>query len=185
MVEAARLRLSALKAEEYSSDADLLAACRRGEIRAFESLYRTHASRLKSIAWHLLGNPEDAEDAVHEAFLKVYRGVKGFEGHSAIGTWMCRVLINTCYDVARKRKREPEAVQTEPAEASRAPLKAALESALGRIHPSHRMVFLLFEVEGLKHSEIASILEVPEGTSKAWLYEAKRALKGLLAETRQ
>jgi RNA polymerase sigma-70 factor (ECF subfamily) len=58
----------------------------------------------------------------------------------------------------------------------------ALDDALGRINPRQRMVFMLFEVEGLKHSEIAAILEIPEGTSKAWLFEAKKDLKRLLAE---
>ena len=62
-------------------------------------------------------------------------------------------------------------------------LKMALDDALRRIHPNYRMVFLLFEVEGLRHSEIAAILEVPEGTSKAWLFEARKELKQLLTET--
>jgi RNA polymerase sigma-70 factor, ECF subfamily len=61
----------------------------------------------------------------------------------------------------------------------------ALNTALRRIHPKHRMVFLMFEVEGLRHSEIATILEIPEGTSKAWLFEAKKELKRLLTENRQ
>ena len=61
----------------------------------------------------------------------------------------------------------------------------ALADALRRINPRHRMVFLLFEVEGLRHAEIASILEVPEGTSKAWLFEAKKELKRMLTETRR
>ena len=60
------------------------------------------------------------------------------------------------------------------------PLKVALQQALQRIHPRHRMVFLLFEVEGLKHAEIAAVMEVPEGTSKAWLFEAKKELKRML-----
>ena len=64
-------------------------------------------------------------------------------------------------------------------------LRVALDAALRRIHPRHRMVFLLFEVEGLRHAEIASILEIPEGTSKAWLFEAKKELKRMLTETRQ
>jgi RNA polymerase sigma-70 factor (ECF subfamily) len=63
-------------------------------------------------------------------------------------------------------------------------LRAALADALRRINPRHRMVFMLFEVEGLRHAEIASILEVPEGTSKAWLFEAKKELKRLLEAPR-
>jgi RNA polymerase sigma-70 factor (ECF subfamily) len=147
---------------DFASEADLLAACRRQDLRAFEQLYRTHGARLKSMAYHLVGNRQDAEDAVQEAFVKAYRGINGFQGHSGVGTWLCRILINACYDVNRRRRRE----------------------ALSRIQPKHRMVFLMFEVEGLRHSEIAAILEVPEGTSKAWLFEAKKELKRLLTEVR-
>ncbi len=100
---------------------------------------------------------------------------------------MCRILINTCHDAARKRKREadPQAEEKAPGLKNQLPLKVALDDALGRIHPRHRMVFLLFEVEGFKHGEIAAILEVPEGTSKAWLFEAKKELKRMLTETRR
>ena len=109
---------------------------------------------MKSIAWQILGNRPDAEDAVQETFLKLYRGIDAFHGQSSIGTWLCRILINACHDVARKRKREAEP-QTEEKTAgpkNQLPLKVALDDALRRIHPRHRMVFLLFEVEGLKHA---------------------------------
>jgi RNA polymerase sigma-70 factor (ECF subfamily) len=75
-------------------------------------------------------------------------------------------------------------METEPAVPNNVPLQIALRHALGRIHPQHRMVFWLFEVEGLRHSEVAAILEIPEGTSKKWLFEAKRELKQLLTEVR-
>ncbi len=173
---------------DYASEADLLAACRRGDLRAFERLYDEHGARLKSVAFHILGQRQDAEDAVQETFLKLYRAVDGFQGQSGIGTWLCRILINVCYDLARKRKREadPEehALESRAAPGRELPLKVALETALRRIHPKHRMVFLLFEVEGLRHAEIATILEVPEGTSKAWLFEAKKELKKMLSERR-
>lgn len=170
-------------ADEYA----LLAACRRHDIHAFEQLYRAHGPRLKSIAWHMLGNRQDAEDAVQEAFVKVYRGIGGFHGDSAIGTWLCRIVINVCYDLRRKRRREgvPEgAPAEEPRAGSSQVLSVLLRDALRRIHPRRRMVFLLFEVEGLRHAEIAAALDVPEGTSKAWLFEAKKELKRLLTEVR-
>jgi RNA polymerase sigma-70 factor (ECF subfamily) len=173
---------------EFVSEADLLAACRRQDLRAFEQLYRNHGARLKSMAYHLLGNRQDAEDAVQETFVKAYRAISGFQGHSGVGTWLCRILINACHDVTRRRRREadPEehALAERPAPGRHLALKVALESALRRISPKHRMVFLMFEVEGMRHSEIASILEVPEGTSKAWLFEARKELKRLLSEAR-
>jgi RNA polymerase sigma-70 factor (ECF subfamily) len=170
----------------YGTDAGLLAACRRREMGAFEQLYRIHGARLKSVAYHIAGSRQDAEDAVQETFLKAYRGIDGFAGGSSIGTWLCRICINACYDLVRKR--QLEAQRAEPAQLEAAApqfaLRAQLQQALGRIDPRRRMVFLLFAVEGMKHSEIAAILEIPEGTSKAWLFEAKRELQRLLTETR-
>lgn len=186
MVGASQLALiQAMQATDYASEADLLAACRRKEIRAFEHLYRVHGPRLKSIAYHIAGNRQDAEDAVQETFLKLYRAIHGFEGQSSLGTWLCRIVINVCYDVVRKRQREADPpAEDHPAPPAGTPLRVALDDALRRINPRHRMVFMLFEVEGLRHSEIASVLEVPEGTSKAWLFEAKKELKRLLTEAR-
>jgi RNA polymerase sigma-70 factor (ECF subfamily) len=187
MVGASQLALiNRLQPLEYQTEAELLAGCRRHDLRAFEQVYLAHGPRLKSMAHHILGSRQDAEDAVQETFLKLYRGIQGFQGQSSIGTWLCRILINTAYDVARKRQRdgEPADLTAEPAgPRNQLALKVALDDALRRIHPKHRMVFLLFEVEGLRHAEIAAILEVPEGTSKAWLFEAKKELKQLLMET--
>ena len=143
---------------------------------------------MKSIALHLLGNTSDAEDAVQEAFLKIYRGIRGFAGQASLSTWIFRILINTCRDLGRRRNRNPE--QTAGRETAfkrppNIPLRLALEKALAQIPDNHRLVFLLFEVEGLRHSEIAAILEVPEGTSRAWLFEAKKGLQRLLTEAGQ
>jgi RNA polymerase sigma-70 factor (ECF subfamily) len=179
--------VAAGRAREYSNEGELLAACRRREIPAFEQVYLTHGGRLKSLAWQILGNRADAEDAVQETFLKLYRGIDAFQGQSSIGTWLCRILINACHDLARKRKREgePQVEERTAGTKNQLPLKVALDDAVRRIHPRHRMVFLLFEVEGFRHAEIAAILEVPEGTSKAWLFEAKKELKRMLTETRR
>jgi RNA polymerase sigma-70 factor (ECF subfamily) len=176
-----------LPGTEYSNEGQLLAGCRRREMSAFEQVYLAHGGRLKSIAYQMLGNRSDAEDAVQDTFLKLYRGIEAFHGQSSLGTWLCRILINTCYDLARKRKREvePEAADRPSGTKNLLPLKVALDDALRRIHPRHRMVFHLFEVEGLRHAEIAAILEVPEGTSKAWLFEAKKELKRMLTEIRR
>jgi RNA polymerase sigma-70 factor (ECF subfamily) len=165
------------------TDAELAEGCKQGNLRAFERLYNVHAGRMKSLAFHMLGNRADAEDTVQEAFLKVYRAVQGFDGHSSLATWIYRILLNCCYDVIRKRQRlaENPAPAEFPAD-SKLPLKIALERALSLLSERQRIVFLMFEVEGLKHSEIAGILEVPEGTSRSWLFEAKCRLKRMLTE---
>ena len=165
------------------TDAELASACKEGNLRAFEHLYGSYAGKMKSLAFHMLGNPADAEDAVQEAFLKVHRALRNFEGNSTLSTWMYRILMNCCYDVIRKRERLAESSATAdlPSD-NKVPLRVALKRALGSLTERQRLVFVMFEVEGLKHSEIAAILEVPEGTSRSWLFEAKCKLKRLLME---
>src|SRR5271165_5263789 len=92
-----------------SGDADLIQACKRGDLSAFEGLYTLHASRMKSIALHILGNPSDAEDAVQETFLKIFRAMGRFDENAPFAPWIYRILINCCYDAGRKRKRQAEA----------------------------------------------------------------------------
>jgi RNA polymerase sigma-70 factor (ECF subfamily) len=187
IVEAGQLSLiqHARGTSDYASEAELLAACRRQEIYAFEVLYHQHGARLKSVAYHIVRNRQDAEDAVQETFLKAHRSIKGFEGRSSLATWLCRIVVNICYDIARKRRREAE-LSIEPDGRQSSPsLRMALDDAIRRINPKMRMVFLLFEVEGFQHSEISSILDIAEGTSKAWLFEARKELRRLLTEARR
>jgi RNA polymerase sigma-70 factor (ECF subfamily) len=168
---------------EHPTDSQLAEECRRGNLRAFEVLYELHAGRMKSLAFRLLGSRADAEDAVQEAFLKVHKALNGFEGNSSLTTWIYRILLNCCYDAIRKRQRLAETAAPDEFPApSKLPLKVALERALSLLNDRQRIVFLMFEVEGLKHSEIAATLEVPEGTSRSWLFEAKCQLKRLLTE---
>jgi RNA polymerase sigma-70 factor (ECF subfamily) len=112
-----------------------------------------------------------------------------FQGQSGIGTWLCRILINLCHDLRRRRGREADPEEAglaeHPAPGREPGLKVALETALQRIPEKHRMVFLMFEAEGMRHAEIAEVLEIPEGTSKAWLFEAKKELKRMLTEARK
>lgn len=168
---------------EHPTDLELAESCKRGNLRAYELLYELHGARMKSLAFHLLRSRADAEDAVQEAFLKIYKSMKGFEGQSALSTWIYRILINCCYDAMRHKTRlaETEGKQESVAE-SKLPLKIALEKALSRLNDRQRLVFVMFEVEGLKHSEIAGILDAPEGTCRSWLFEAKRELKRMLMD---
>lgn len=156
-----------------------------GDIEAFEKLYEMHGPRMKSIAWNLLGNATDAEDAVQEAFLKIYRSAGTFRGGSSFSTWAYRVLVNACYDLMRKRRRRQEVGDVASVEHPRSPavdhpLRVALEQCLARLDPRRRAAFLLFEVEGFTHKEVGEILDVPEGTSKNLLFTAKRELQGML-----
>ena len=169
---------------QYRSEDELLAACRRQDMTAFEVLYHQHGSRLKSVAYHILRSRQDAEDAVQETFLKAYRAIAEFRGQASIVTWLCRIVVNVSYDIARKRGQQTEELPEVAAPRTHPTLRVALDDALKRINPKIRTVFVLFEVEGFKHSEIASILDIPEGTSKAWLFQAKNDLRQLLMEAK-
>jgi RNA polymerase sigma-70 factor (ECF subfamily) len=177
-------------------DVSLAEACREGSLSAFESLYLRHGAKMKSIAYNLLGNANDAEDAVQEAFLKIHRSMASFQGSSAFSTWAFRILINTCYDELRKRKRTPQAVETpdtqddepkpEPAAPQQDhPLRLVLESSVKRLKPQYRAIFLLFEVEGFRHSEIAQMLQITVASSKNTLFQAKQELRRMILESRQ
>ena len=176
-----------------SEDAALAAACRSGDLRAYERLYAMHGARMKNLARNVLGNPIDAEDAVQEAFLKVQRSIATFRGQSSFVTWTYRILINTCYDARRSRLRKKEVANDDseetPRHEPRAPgahpsLRMALERALAKLTQHQRDVFLLYEVEGFRHAEIAGMLEMTETASKNTLFQAKKNLRLMLEPPR-
>jgi RNA polymerase sigma-70 factor, ECF subfamily len=173
-------------------DAALASACRAGDLGGYERLYQLHGSRMKSIARNLLGTAADAEDAVQDTFLKIQRGIASFRGQSSFATWSFRILINTCYDARRSRLRKKEVAsepdespRPEPRAASAHPtLRVALERALAQLTRHQRDVFVLYEVEGFRHSEIASFLEISETASKNTLFQAKKSLRRMLEAPR-
>jgi len=181
--------------EPVSEDAALAAACQSGDLRGYERLYAMHGARMKNLARNVLGSSADAEDAVQETFLKVQRSIASFRGQSSFVTWTYRILINTCYDARRSRLRKKEvATKDEDSEETprmepRAPgahpsLRMALERALGKLTRHQRDVFLLYEVEGFRHAEIAAMLEITETASKNTLFQAKRNLREMLEPPR-
>jgi len=174
-------------------DAALAAGCLAGDLRAYERLYHLQGARMKNLARNLLGSTTDAEDAVQDTFLKIQRSIGSFRGQSAFVTWTFRILVNTCYDLRRSRVRRKEQAQENSDEAPRpeprAPgshptLRMALERALAALTPHQRDVFLLYEVEGFRHAEIAAMLQISETASKNTLFQAKKNLRGMLEPPR-
>jgi RNA polymerase sigma-70 factor (ECF subfamily) len=149
---------------------------------------------MRNLARNLLGTQSDAEDAVQETFLKVQRSVGSFRGQSSFATWTFRILVNTCHDLRRSRMRRKEHSHEEPEDAAprpepRAPgahptLKMALERAIAKLTQHQRDVFLLYEVEGFRHAEIAGMLEITETASKNTLFQAKKNLRVMLEPPR-
>jgi RNA polymerase sigma-70 factor (ECF subfamily) len=140
---------------------------------------------MKSIACNLLGSASDAEDAVQETFLKVFRGAAAFRGGAQFSTWIYRILLNACLDARRRRRRRPEDDASDarldlPSPAGDHRLRLELEDSVSRLPERPRTVFLLAAVEGFTHPEIGEILGIPEGTSRTLLFEARRELQRLL-----
>ncbi len=180
-----------------AEDTALAAACRSGDLRAYERLYALHGARMKNLARNILGSATDAEDAVQETFLKVQRGIASFRGQSSFVTWTFRILVNTCHDARRSRLRKKEvaandeqqrddaAPRPEPrASVAHPSLRLALERALAKLTRHQRDVFLLYEVEGFRHAEISSMLEISEAAAKNTLFQAKKNLRQMLEPPR-
>jgi RNA polymerase sigma-70 factor (ECF subfamily) len=168
-----------------SDERRLAAACASGDPATFETLYRQHGERMKSIAYNHLGSVTDAEDAVQETFLKVHRAASTFTGEASFATWVYRILINTCYDLLRKRRRRGEEAPLDetPAAIERsAPSvdeakRMTLRKMLLALPEQRRSVFELFEIEGLSHAEIGNVLGISEGNSKWILFSTKKQLQ--------
>jgi RNA polymerase sigma factor (sigma-70 family) len=175
------LQIAAKPAQE-SDDHRLAVACAAGDTHVFEEIYRRFGDRMKSIAWNHLGNSSDAEDAVQETFLKVHRAATTFTGEASFATWVYRILVNTCYDLLRKRRRRvEEAPLDDSLERSGSSVddmkRIALRRLLDELPEQRRSVFTLFEIEGLSHAEIGQVLGISEGNSKWILFATKKELQ--------
>ena len=179
-------------APDRSADRALVERCRAGDLGAFEELYRQHAGKLFSLATRILGNQSDAEDLLQEIFLSAHRKLDGFRGDSALSTWLYRLATNHCLDHLRSRaartSQVTEALDDEPGwyEPGRRGLaeqsvsKIDLERAMARLPEGCRAAFVLHDVEGLEHREVAEALGIAEGTSKSQVHKARLRLRAML-----
>lgn len=166
----------------YQALEKLLPRCRQGDEEAFMEIYRLFAPTLFGTARYMLRHTEEAEDVVQEVFVRLVEKVATLSPKGA-GAWLRRVTVNLCLDILRKRKRWrldelPELAGRDVAEARSAGLD--LPRAIGRLPDRARTVFLLYEVEGYRHREIAEALQISPGTSKTLLFRARRKLRGWL-----
>jgi RNA polymerase sigma-70 factor, ECF subfamily len=168
----------------------LVDSCRRGDPGAFEEIYRRHAPRVYSLAYRLTGSLADAEDLLQEAFLLVHRKLDSFKGEAALGTWIYRLATNCCVDFLRSRQHRDEQATDAldealpPAPKSSGALRVEhldLERAIARLPPGYRSAFVLHDVEGFGHTEVAAMLGIAEGTSKSQVHKARMRLRDLLA----
>lgn len=181
---------------DRSADAALVERCRRGELGAFEELYKAHAGKLYSLVFRMVGNPADADDLLQEIFLSAHRKLDGFRGESALGTWLYRLATNHCLDFLRSRATKTnqltDTLDDEPhlfdsgsrGIAEQTVAKMDLERAIAQLPEGCRAAFLLHDVQGLEHGEVATALGVAEGTSKSQVHKARMRLRALLSARR-
>jgi RNA polymerase sigma-70 factor (ECF subfamily) len=173
-------------------DLELVARHREGDLDAFGEIYRRHAGRLYSLAYRMVGNAGDAEDLLQEIFLQAHRKLGSFKGESALVTWLYRLAMNHCLDHLRsKAKRMSLATGSLDADEATPPAAPAgaveltvsrldLERAIAGLPEGCRAAFLLHDVEGFEHREVAGLLGIAEGTSKSQVHKARLRLREAL-----
>jgi len=181
-------------AGRHDDELELVDRCRRGELGAFEELYRAHAGRLYSLAVRMLGNQADAEDLLQEIFLSAHRKLESFRGDAALGTWLYRLAMNQILDHVRSRAARAGQLTDGLDDASlladasghrladRAIDRIDLERAVAELPEGCRAAFVLHDVEGLEHREVSEVLGIAEGTSKSQVHKARLKLRGLLSQ---
>lgn len=170
--------------EAEPDDADLVRRARGGEQDAFEQLYRSHVGKLYAFCLRLVGNPAEAEEMTQETFVRAWKSLAKLETGAHLKAWLYRVAINLRLNQLRRRRRwgdplEFDAERTAAGPGPRGPavLRVDLEHAIAALPNGARTVLVLHDVYGYKHREIAGLLGVRVGTSKAHLHRARRKLR--------
>src|ERR1041385_4559718 len=164
----------------------------KAEEISFEELYKQHYRRVYSLCLRMTANVADAEDLAHDVFLQVQRKLASFRGDSAFTTWLHRITVNQVLMHFRKRSvrsemttdsgEMPEVVEPFVNRRQTLPVidRIALISAVEKLPDGYRTVFLLHDVEGYEHEEIARVLGISAGTSKSQLHKARMRLRSML-----
>ena len=175
-----------------AKDFDLTRAAAKGDMTAFEEIYNRHHRRVYSICLRMLQNTSEAEDLTQDVFIQLYRKVGSFRGDSAFTTWLHRMTVNQVLMHFRKRSVKfektteegdiPDQVEVGTGNPFKMPIvdKIALESAIEQLPTGYKNVFVLHDVEGFEHEEVARILGCSVGTSKSQLHKARLKLQKLL-----
>jgi RNA polymerase sigma factor (sigma-70 family) len=176
-----------------TDDAELAARAADGDPGAFGRLVGQYAPVARRMARALLGSPEDADDAVQDGFLAAWRAIDRYDPDRPFRPWLLRIVLNAARDLGRRRvvrrtealtpgavEQVPGAGPTPEQAAGRVLLREALDRALAALPERQRVAVTLFDGEGYAHSEIASLLGVPEGTVRSDLFHGRRALRAAL-----
>lgn len=175
-------------ADPQSSSERLVARAKRGEVSAFEELYQLTCGRIYALCLRMCGDAHLAEELTQESYLRAWQKLTTFRGDSLFATWLHRIAVNVVLGHHRSRLRRDER-PTEDGELEAIPAARPsrdagaavdLERAIARLPERARIVFVLHDVEGFRHREIASMAGMAEGTSKAQLSRARQLLRKAL-----
>jgi RNA polymerase sigma-70 factor, ECF subfamily len=180
-------------------EAEAIRRAQQGDAEAFESIYRLHNRRVYALCLRMVGNTAEAEDLTQEAFMQLFRKIGTFRGESAFSTWLHRLAVNVVLMRLRKKTLAETSLDevTDPDEDAGGPRKdiggpdlrlsgsvdrVNLERAVEQLPPGYRSVFVLHDVQGYEHNEIAAIMNCSIGNSKSQLHKARMRLRELLQE---
>jgi RNA polymerase sigma-70 factor (ECF subfamily) len=179
------------------SDRELIRRAQQGDANAFASLFHAHKTRVYSVCLRFTNNTAEAEDLTQEAFLQVFRKLSTFRGDSAFSTWLYRIAVNTVLMRFRKKALRQVSLDepcnpdarfvrheygSKDARLAGSIDRIALTRALGELPEGYRTIFLLHEVEGYEHQEIAERLDCSVGNSKSQLHKAKLRIREILGQ---
>ena len=181
-----------------SGEAEALERARLGDPDAFATLYALHKRRVYTLCLRMLGNVSEAEDMTQEAFLHLFRKLGSFRGESAFSTWLHRMTVNLVLMQLRKKGLQLVSLEetldpsqddgpkrdfgTADPTLTGSVDRVTLERAVATLPPGYRLIFVLHDVEGYEHNEIASMLECSTGNSKSQLHKARLKLRELLRQ---
>jgi RNA polymerase sigma-70 factor (ECF subfamily) len=179
---------SALNADRSPlSDSALVAAARKGDMKAFERLYRLHSGKVMGLCLRMTRRRDVAEDCVQQTFIRAWRSLAAFEGRSAFGTWLHRIAVNEVLTHQRNHGTRAESDDEAVADAQDTPVESHrdydagevmdVERALATLPPGSRHVVVLQTVYGYSHEEVADMLGIAVGTCKAQLHRGRRLLR--------
>lgn len=160
-------------------DPRTLARARQGDLVAFEELVRTYQAEVFRFTRHLTGDRSAAEDVTQEAFLRAFRFIGGYRGETRFSSWLFRIARNCAIDAMRRQHYPVVDADSRPERARSVAdpvIRAELDAAIRSLGDEHRETFLLVEVLGLSHREVADILSIRVGTVKSRMFRARQAL---------
>jgi RNA polymerase sigma-70 factor (ECF subfamily) len=160
----------------------LVAGAKAGNFSAFEALYNRHAGRIYAICLRMTADPALAEELTQEAFVRAWSKLRTFRGQSGFYAWLRRLTVNVVISERRSRARKPaDQIELEHSAPAAEPGSAIdLDAAIAKLPDRARAVFVLYDIEGYRHEEIAAMLDIAPGTSKAQLHRARKLLREAL-----